>query len=226
VNFSRLNRILTALILTALVLTACSHNTFQRAITDHYADQFHRCIPLGWNASPIDGSFVPDYSVEFSPRDVWLAPLWVGSVPARIRTRPQALLAYQMLNVLVQAGMAKSESTQNGTRYYLTERAFPYYFGGNDFGNNPLHLSYLCYSKIIPDRIIWTAPVRGHLGANMRTRVAFSWHESAAATWASDPLTQSHSVILAPTRSPAAVTVSYVQKSWEVTAAATKRAIF
>lgn len=215
-SFSRLSITLIALI----TLAACSHSAFQRVITDRFADQFHRCIPLGWNAFPIDGTYVPDYSVEFSPRDVWLAPLWVGFVPSSVQVSPPGSLAYQILNALVQAGMATSEPVRNGTRYHLTERAVPYYFEGSDFGNNPLHLSYLCYSKIVPDQILWTAPVRGRQGADVRNmHIAFSWHETAPAAWASDPLIQSHSVVLAPTRSPAVVTVSYVHGSWEVTAA-------
>ena len=215
-SFGRLGITLIALI----TLAACSHNAFQQLITDRFADQFHRCVPLGWNASSVDGAFVPDYSVEFSPHDVWLPPLWVGFVSSRIQSRPQGLLVYQLLNVLVQAGLAKSQPVRNGIRYHLTDRAFPYYFEGNDFGNNPLHLSYLCYTKLVPDRILWTAPGRRRPGANVRTaRVAFTWHETAAAAWAGDPLIQSHSVVLAPTRSPAVVTVSYAHGSWDLIAA-------
>jgi D-alanyl-D-alanine carboxypeptidase len=207
----------------SIALTACAHGTnatFQRVLSDHYSDQFHRCVPLGWNAAPVDGSFAPAYSVQFSPRDVWLAPLWLGFVPTRIQDSPQGSLALQLLNALVAAGLAKSELVRNGTRYHLTERAFPYYFEGNDFGENPLHLPYLCYSKIVPDQVLWTSPVRGHAGADPTSaRVAFSWHESSEAPWASDPLIQSHSVVLAPTRSPAVVTISNKHGDWDVTAA-------
>lgn len=195
----------------ATAIASCARgpdNTFQRVVAEQFAGQFHRCVPLGWNATAVDGSYVPAYSVQFSPRNVWLAPLWIGFVPSAALNGRQGTMAYEILNRLVANGMVTSERVGSGFRFYLTQRAFPYYFEDNDLGDNPLHLSYLCYSQIVPDRVVTNG-----------LRASFTWHEGPAAPWADDPLLQSHSVILAPTRSPAVVTIAWRHGSWEVAAA-------
>ncbi len=62
----------------------------------------------------------------------------------------------------------------NGIRYNLTERAFPYYFEGNDFGDNPDHLSYLCYSRLVPDRVVSSQAVHQFDEPGRNARMEFA----------------------------------------------------
>ncbi len=204
-----------------ILLGACSHSidsVLHGAIFDRFSAQFHRCVPLGWVPEPVDGSYVPGYSVEYSPRDVWLPPLWLGFVPGRALHTVHGLSAYRLLKEFVKAGLVESQPARRGTWYRLTERAVPYYFEGNDFGNNPLHLSYLCYSTIVLDGLAWSAGAQaGADGGDAHAfKVRFTWHSDSEATWAANPVVQRYSVTLAPTQSPAAVEVAKRDGSWEV----------
>lgn len=198
-------------ILSLFSLTACASSSQQillNAVEEQFNGQFHKCVPLGWNPSPVDGSYVPIFSVEFRERDAWLPPLWLGFMPRRAIDTPNGRTAVEVLNALARSGLIEQRYINNAIRYNLTERAFPYYFEGNDFGDNPDHLSYLCYSRLIPDRVVSSQAV--HQLTNGRNaadavRVAFSWHASEDDAWANDPVIQSHSVVLAPTRSPAII---------------------
>lgn len=201
-------------ILSLFSLTACALSSQQillNAVEEQFSGQFHKCVPLGWNPLPVDGSYVPTFSVEFRERDAWLPPLWLGVLPSSAANTPNGRTAAEVLNALAHSGLIEKRYMHNAIRYNLTERAFPYYFEGNDFGNNPDHLSYLCYSRLEPDRIVSSQVVhRSVSGRNAAdaVRVAFSWHASEEDAWAKDPVIQSHSVVLAPTRSPAIIVLA------------------
>ena len=200
-------------ILSLFSLTACmsSQQLLLNAVEEQFSGQFHKCVPLGWNPLPVDGSYVPSFSVEFRERDAWLPPLWLGFLPRSAINTPNGRTAAVVLNALARSGLIEKRYMNNGIRYNLTERAFPYYFEGNDFGDNPDHLSYLCYSRLVPDRVVSSQAVHqltsGRNAADA-VRVAFSWRASEDAAWANDPVIQSHSVVLAPTCSPAIITLA------------------
>jgi hypothetical protein len=129
-------------------------------------------------------------------------------LPKKALNTSNGRTAAVVLNALVRSGLVQKQYMRAGIRYNLTERAFPHYFEGNDFGDNPDHLSYLCYSRIVPDRIVSSRAIHQLAGGGRfagALRVAFSWHASEDDDWAKDPVIQSHSVVLAPTRSPALV---------------------
>jgi hypothetical protein len=200
--------------LSVLSLTACTlsrQQTLLNAVEENFGGQFHKCVPLGWNPSPIDGSYVPKFSVEFHERDAWLPPLWLGLLPRSAVKTPDGRTAAELLSALARAGLVERRHVNNGIRYNLTPKAFPYYFEGNDFGDNPDHLSYLCYSRLIVDRVVSSQVVHQFTGASNANAVcvAFSWHASEDDDWAKDHVIQSHSVVLAPTRSPALITLAY-----------------
>lgn len=186
-------------------LAACASSSQQvllNAVEARFSGQYHKCVPLGWNPLPVEGSYVPSYSVEFREPDAWLPPLWLGLLPRSAMTTPSGRTAAKVLDALARSGLVAKRYANDGIRYNLTERAVPYYFEGNDFGNNPDHLSYLCYSRLVPDRVV---------SSRTAGRLAFSWHASEDDDWARDAVIQSHSVILAPTRSPASIILG----SWD-----------
>jgi hypothetical protein len=188
------------------------------AIDDRFSGQFHRCVPLGWEPAPVDGSYVPSYSIEYSPRDAWLPPLWLGFLPDWARSTTEGRSTYRLLTALAGADLVEGERGSHGTLYRLTERAAPFYFEGNDFGNNPLHLPYLCYSTIVPDRLTSSAGKRKGQrdGITATFTVRFAWHSHSNAAWAADPVIQHYSVNLAPAQSPAVVEVAKREGTWEV----------
>lgn len=198
--------------LALLWLTACSHHIespMRDAVVDRFSTQFHRCVPLGWVPAAVDGSYVPSYSFDFSPRTTWLRAMWVGWIPNRAQYTAAGRSESRLLNALARKGLLEVQLARSGTWYRLKWSAFSYYFEGNNFGNNPLHLSYLCYSRIVPDVVTVNA------GRNVR----FTWHSETDAAWADDPIVQRYSVNLAPTRSPATVEVAKRAGSWMVTRA-------
>jgi hypothetical protein len=200
---------------------SCSHRAdsfLYDAIDDRFSGQFHRCVPLGWEPAPVDGSYVPSYSIEYSPSDAWLPPLWLGSLPDWARSTTEGRSTYRLLTALARAGLVESERGAHSTLYRLTERGAPFYFEGNDLGNNPLHLPYLCYSAIVPDRLTSsTGRKKGQSdGVTASFTVRFAWHSDPDAAWAADPVIQHYSVNLAPTQSPAVVEVANRNGWWEV----------
>jgi hypothetical protein len=203
-----------ALTLAVFSLVACAsrQQTLLNAVEEQFDGQFHKCIPLGWNPAPIDGSYVPNFSVELRERDAWLPPLWLGFLPKRAANTPNGRTAAEVLDALARSGLVEKRRVNNGIRYNLTQRAFPYYSEGDDFGDNPDHLSYLCYSRLIVDRVVLRQTLHQFASsgnAGDAVRVAFSWHASEGDAWAKAPMIQSHSVVLAPTRSPAIVVLAY-----------------
>lgn len=101
-------------ILSLFTLTAC---TFSRqhillnAVEEQFRGQFHECVPLGWNPSPIDGSFVPTFSVEFREREAWLSPLWLGFLRWSAIKTPNGRTAAEVLNALARTDLIEKRYT-------------------------------------------------------------------------------------------------------------------
>ena len=209
---------------TGAALTGCSP-TDQRVIMNRLnsqlTQQYHECVPLGWNPVPVAGTYYPGSSAEFVEENTWLRPVWLGSVRTSDLLRPETRAIYRVLNKLVKAGMVEKNRTPGGFRYHLTMRALPYYFDDNALGNNPDHIPYLCYSKIVPQRVIWNQPIhleqsRDNVGRIEVFRVAFSWTSSPVGSWSADADLRSRSVILAPVASPTIVKFIKSGKTWEI----------
>jgi hypothetical protein len=126
-----------------------------------------------------------------------------------------------VLDELARIGMLKKESGWSAERYRLTARAIPYFFAESQHGNNPEALPYLCYSTIVPQRIVWTEAVRTErIGVVPRDahvfEAAFEWTASPIAAWANDAVLRAHSVVLSPTRSPSVATFVQDGRNWNL----------
>ena len=148
---------------------------------------------------------------------MWLPPLWEAYVESNPR-RPSTRLVGEILDDLMRKGLVQRTPRLHGDEYYLTLKAFPYYSDGYFHGLNPLRASYLCYSDIVPERVLWTRNVTGPTsGSTVSYQAAFQWKEGPSAAWAQgDPLIQSHSVVLSPAATPLVLTFSEHNKSWKM----------
>ncbi len=214
----------TLALLILAALSACSptnHLVIMHFVNAQFARQNYQCVPLGWVPVPFDGTYYEGYSAELDETDWWLPPKWVGSVNSSELKHADVRVTYELLNELVSVGMLDRDRVHGGFRYHLTMRALPFYFDENDFGNNPEHFAYLCYSGIVPQRVIWNQPihveqVHGGSGKTQVFRAAFEWLPSTVAPWADSAFIQSHSVILAPTKGPIVVKFVNRQGTWEI----------
>lgn len=161
------------------------------------AGQVHECVPLGWNPVPAGGSYYPGFTAQYQDEVSWLAPLWLGSIYRDDLSNPQARTSYAILNHLEKAGMVRRIALPGKFHYRLTVAAMPYFYARNEYGDNRDAFPYLCYSAIVPDRVVWTDSIRRR-GKTRIFRAAFTWHASAPASWANDPYLRSHSVVLPP----------------------------
>jgi len=123
--------------------------------------------------------------------------------------------------VLERAGLVQRRQVPDGYLYHVTPDGFDYYFDDDQFGNNPEHEPYLCYSTMVPQRVTWSEPVRLETrqfeARRLPTfRAAFEWQPSADADWADNPFLRSHSVVLGPARSPTVATFVKFDASWEL----------
>ncbi len=202
-----------------LVLTAAcaptSDFTIMRAAREHFAHTYHQCLPLGWNPTPIYGTYYPGYDVELEESDWWLPPIWLGYLPQSVAYDRRARTAERVLELLASAGMVKRNIFSEASYYHITDAAFVYYYDDDDFGNNPGHAPYLCYSSIVPQRVVWKQPV--HLESGVLTfRATIAWSASSPALWAANPALQKYSVTLAPTRSPLIVRFAKTGDGWQI----------
>lgn len=184
-------------------------------------DQYHECVPLGWDPVPVAGAFSPGYSSEFRQKVEWLPAFWLGKIQAGELAHADARVAYNVLNALARKGLLEKHSVAGSFQYNLTMAGLPYYFDQNQFGNNPDHLPYLCYSTIVPMDLKWSQALHieriGDELLRMQVfRAAFTWRASADADWANDAFLRSHSVILVPTQSPALAKLVNWGGYWEV----------
>lgn len=166
-------------------------------IREAVTNKMHDCVPLGWNPQPVDDGYVVGESIEFEPNGVWLPPAWLGYVPAHRRLDGEERKILSVMRMLEARGLVKETKERRGTWYALTPNAIRYYYSENFYGNNPLHQSFLCYSKIAVTRVDME---RKH------GRARVSWEVRAFGSWA-DAQMRSVAIVLGPQLSP--VTVAY-----------------
>ena len=112
-------------------------------------------------------------------------------------------------------------SKRSSTQYHLTAAGFERFFDNDNFGNNPLHNPYVCYSTIAPRSIVWKQPL--HLendpygpGKVQVFRVAFTWTTSMDRSWTPDAFIRAHAIVLGPTGSPAVAKFVRRGSTWEL----------
>jgi hypothetical protein len=189
--------------------------SIMRAARGHFAHTYHQCVPLGWNPTPIYGTYYPGYDVEFEESDWWLPPIWLGYLPQSAAYDRRAQTAERVLELLATAGMVHRDTFSGASYYHITDTAFVYYYDDDDFGNNPGHAPYLCFSSIVPRRVLWKQPV--HVESGIPTfRAAIAWSASPAAAWAANPTLRKYSVTLAPVHSPVILKFAKMRDGWQI----------
>ncbi len=207
-------------------MAACAptdHGVILKNLKSQLAQQYHECVPLGWDPVPVlAGVFYRGYSTEYISEIKWLPAQWIGIVHLKDLRDPEVRASYTVLSELVRAHMVERTTVLGGFRYHLTMRALDYYWERTQYHNNPGGEPYLCYSTIVPQRVLWNQPVhteRDRDGHPIQTfRAAFEWRASPIAEWANDPMLRSHSVILAPMFSPTIAKFVNVDGDWVIQA--------
>jgi hypothetical protein len=185
------------------------------------AAQYHECVPLGWSPVAVAGTYYPGTTVTLYEEGVWLPARWIGRVRTRDLARRDVRAISDVLNELARAGMLVREKTSAGSRYHLAAAAQPFFYDDSDYGNNPDHIPYLCYSTIVPQRVLSTDSVRrARLRYGSRDEdmfhATFAWTPSPIAGWANDAFLRSHSVMLGPAESPVTVTLAKRHGEWMI----------
>lgn len=214
--------LLAAAALAAVLPAACAPAN-DRAILDslraQLAEQYHDCVPLGWSPVAVAGTYYPGTSVTLYEEGVWLPARWIGRVRTRDLARPDVRAIFGVLNELTRAGLLDRTHASGASRYHLTVAALPFYYDESDYGNNPDHIPYLCYSTIVPQRVVAIDSVRrdrlryGSRDEDM-FHVTFAWTASPVAAWANDAFIRTHSVTLGPAESPATATFAKRHGEW------------
>jgi hypothetical protein len=181
---------------------------------------YHECVPLGWKPVAVRGTYYPGYSATMTNYAEWLDAVWRGRIESAELHSRDAEEVFAVLNHLRAAGLLKRTYRRGAYDFYLTPRAFSYFYGSSEFADNRGSMTYLCYSTITPKRIVWqqrTAPPAAHRRSTAQWyHVEFTWKPSARAAWADDPFLRSHSVVLAPLTSPTEARVYYEDGDWYV----------
>lgn len=216
---------ITAFALATLLFTACAspQDAADRHLLDtlkmDLASQYHECLPLGWAPVRVLKSYYPGRSIGLQNYAEWLDAMWIGSVHNDEMHRPDVAIILNVLDRLVGKGLLVRRPSPNGRRYYMTFEASHYFYEANLYRNNPDRVRYLCYSTVVPVKIV--SKGAEHLeryGRRMHRvfTVTFEWKASAPAAWANDPYLRAHSVILAPIQSPATGAMMYVNGDWDM----------
>ena len=211
-----------AVVLAAVMLGACSPANDQvvlATLRTQLVTQYHECVPLGWSPVAVAGTYYPGTSVTLYEEGVWLPARWIGRVRTRDLARPDVRTISAVLNELTHAGMLVRDDARGGARYHLTAAAAPFYYDESDYGNNPDHIPYLCYSTIVPQKVLSIGSARrGRLRYGSHDedlfRATFAWTPSTIAGWANDPFLRSHSVKLGPAESPVTATFAKRHGEW------------
>lgn len=191
------------------------------ALKKQLVDQYHECIPLGWAPVPVGASYYPGYTASIQSYHMWLDAIWAGIIRDSDLRDPQARQVQSVLDALVHEGLLTRTRAGTALHYYLKPGAVPYFFGSHSYGNNNDSLSYLCYSSIVPSRILWTD--RAHIERYGPRRIprltfhaTFEWTPTPPAAWAQNPVLQSHSIVLPPTTTPTTARFERFGDTWYV----------
>jgi hypothetical protein len=210
-------------------LAACAPNDPRvaiRVLRGELAQQYHECVPLGWNPVPVAGTYYPGANLVVEEQGngaVWLPVMWIARVSNRQRTRrADVRAAVQVLDELARAGMIARTDGLYGSTYRLTPKAIPYFLSENAHGSDPIAIPYLCYSTIVPQRVVTTEPIYAtRLPGGVDAQVfhaTFTWTASEPAAWARTPYFRSHSVVLGPAENPLTAELVRTGGGWHVAA--------
>jgi hypothetical protein len=204
-------------------LAACSPTdprAVMKTLNSALSQQYHECVPVGWNPVPVGGSYYLGYSAEYWQDGVWLRPFWLGRVTTAYLSDANVRLSYDLMNKLMRVGLLERTVVRGGYIYNLTTAAMQYYYEDDAFGNNPEHWPYLCFSRIVPRRVLWIRKLSPHA-----FRAAFEWETTPAAPWANDAFFRTHSVVLPPWENPVVAIFSNSGGTWHVTSLTTRGAM-
>lgn len=185
------------------------------------AQQYHACVPLGWNPVPAAGTYYPGTNVVLQEQGVWLPAMWIARINARGLHRPDVRAIREVLDKLAQLNLLSREPRGNSVTYRLSESGLTYFFYDSRYRNNRVRIPYLCYATMIPDRVLRRSvprleQLRDRPGETLTFRADYTWHASPPAPWARDPFIRSHSVMLVPTQSPAVATFVKDGDDWRI----------
>jgi hypothetical protein len=188
------------------------------SLTQELRFTYHECVPLGWKPVPVRGTYYPGYTASAATYAEFLDAVWRGHVAAADLRSPDAAAVFAVLNHLRAAGLLTRNYRHHAYDFYLTPRAYPYYYGSSVFKDNHDSLPYLCYSTITPERILWkraiAAPQSARGSGAQWYHVQFTWKPAAPAAWARDAFLRAHSVVLAPVASPTEARLYYENQNW------------
>lgn len=210
--------------LIAVALYACAptdHHIIMLNLRAQFAQQGCECVPLGWVPVRLADTYYQGYSAELDQTDWWLPPKWVGRVSTKDLKHANVRVTYDLLNELTRVGMLDRKPAADAFEYHLTLSALPFYYDEDALGNNPEHFTYLCYSRMVPERLTWSEPIHleqiGDAPEKMEAfRAAFEWRPSPAAAWAENAFLRSHSVVLAPSQHTLTVKFVNWKGTWEI----------
>jgi hypothetical protein len=215
-----------ALLAALAALTACAPNDPRvviRALRSELAQQYHECVPLGWNPVPVAGTYYPGANVvveEQGQGRVWLPALWIARIGDRQLTRADVRATAELMNVLAREGMLDRQTGRGGSTYRLSGSAIPYFFSENAHGTNPPAFPYLCYSAIVPQRVVATDPIHAERlpgGVDAQAfHATFTWTASEPAAWARSAYVRAHSVVLGPSENPLTAELVRTDGGWHV----------
>jgi hypothetical protein len=216
----------TLVVLGALAAAACSPTdprVVLRELRGELAQQYHECVPLGWNPVPVAGTYYPGANLvveEEGNGRVWLPAMWIAWIDDRKLKRADVRATAELLNALARDGMLSREARRGGSTYRLTAKAVPYFFSENAHGSNPPAIPYLCYSTMIPERVTATEPVHARRlpsGIDAQVfRATFTWTASAPAGWARAPHLRARSIVLGPSENPLTAELARTEGGWHV----------
>jgi len=211
---NRAGRFLSVCLSALLALSACGtgKSAAVAALTAQAGTLYHQCVPLGWVVVPTGRSYYPGTDFSFYQEGVIAQPYWVGRMSPRAAASPAGREVRAVLDRLSNAGLVVRDAWHGTTWFSLTRAGAAYEWSADRLDDDREGFPYLCFSKVVPttivqEKVLPDEPATARSPARAAVSVTFDWTASAPAAWANDPYLRSHSVILAPTTSPATATL-------------------
>jgi hypothetical protein len=202
-----------ATLLACVLLCSCSRHSDRDVAAYALASTvatYHDCVPLGWNPVRVMASFYPGFSAEYLENGVWLHPFWLGEIDASDLRARDVRTTFNVLNAMVAAGLLDRTSRKGSYYYRVTLKGKNYYYDGNQVGENPDHLPYMCYSRLALDRIVAASRSGNEIHATFRVRI------DRIAEWSDNPVLRSNRVELPPADSVEQAVLRRSNADWQV----------
>jgi hypothetical protein len=114
-------------------------------------------------------------------KGAWLQALWIAVIPKRDLEQSPARTVHAVLDELTALGLLERIDLRDRFRYHLSDRGSRYFYNENRLGDNSERWPYMCYSRIVPQRIVWKTSSRRNDGVE---HVAYvSWRTTSPQTW-------------------------------------------